>query len=1686
METKTTDAVRECQGLQSPHVDDYDSKDPAYLLQHWDKFRGCWRSKGCSLFVPPVVQEEQEGQEDNLQCRSCSSCRDAKNDVTSNLHPMLFSSSSFPRVSSRLSWLRFAGTLVLAALCGYLHYAHVSALHENHSHFSHLSTLERELYFRTEMGFYYSYYKQIVQAPTFSDGFKSLMSDELTEFPSTINALSRFNLYPEVILAAAYRGYIDFMDARGLKTKTCFRVRRGDAAPPIQSCVGLGEPACFYSEGIFWLSGLMMAGFFLLAYFASGGMESAGLIAVAAYFFNHDECTRVMWTPPLRESFSYPFFVWQQLALLYAIKNPRAPLRLVFLTATSLLFLLSWQFAQFVLVLQACALFGSHLLGSLDAPSLRLLLTSILAGGVLSSALQFGNTMLITGLFPAGLLSMLTLSFARLDDRLNKLHQRFITGVCLLAALMLGVKYVLASIAGTAEGGGDDSHIWDLLLAKFDPRFHTFDTKLYLCAREFGFYEVSSLVKLSKSLVLPTALAAVVMSIFRLPRVAASDRAPLLVMLLQVAALAVLAGLISRLKVLFTPQLILTASLLFHEKLCPVKYRQGLAVALIAGMAIRGIPTLQKELGIVGEYSNNGLEEVVHWILKNTEPFDSFVGPMTIMATVRVTTFRPIYNHPHYEDAGLRRRTRQAYSMYSRKPLDEIYNIHKEIGARYIVAERHLCFSGRTGCRYRDKWDAEDLVNIGNRPVCETLFGDEPGGLEPYFRKVFENREFTILERMDMAECAVSTDISDSGSEGATSCSSPFFLPPSKKYLLYKVNSGEGFNLQRNVGMRVAHMMMGFEDSHNYTLVLPPFANSIHWSDRSTHTFGTFFDLEILREAVDSIDLEEFLSDRVQRIPSVDTVVHLSVKDDLKDPEVVTWQPDCTPELVTSENSRWPNELRVKMADTESPVAPYEGSMLGHIFPVRRLVCLKVRFDMHGKDLASKLSAIFDDSSSVLIDNAARISWGTTEGEGHTGYYKLLASWRFKPHVHHAALDFMETRNFSQDFVAVHMRRNDFLHVRPDVPTPAEVGVQLAVVVRNMLLKGDWVQSPTLPPPKVSVFVASDSVDLLGDITQLRDSLNASLERRMDAAISADVVFFTAQANEFEDGELALIDQIICASATDFVGSNSSYFTKTVSEERLLLGKSIHSTYSVLCATGTNKNTRCEADLDSCLTCMNGWLPKLSGEMGSLLSSAEMRNQKGLFERYYRVPAVGANETDEAQIDRSVVEIRTSVCFVIMSQHGSPRDEKAGESLRSRLQSENFPVFLLHSDLPAEAQSKGLWTFLPLLRYFSDGGCGGDDASGISWYIFIPPDVSVDVDGLSKTLKSLDASQPLFVGHALQDEKASICHHFNMDFDFKYPSLDASFGITQSLLRRLLEDSVTGHAFHIDPSFELAKHIQEVAGVALTNLSLASTRESYDAGRRKPWDERPASRSIFVAVKTTLVNHSTRVPIIKRVWTDAAARSGAIVVFYSETRDDSIPTVYGGITNSEKVKGEAKKLMAIFQHAAKAFVETQGKDGHDSPLEWLLIADDDTLVNFDELRRILADYDPSVPLLIGDRYAYGHGMGRGYDYLTGGAGTVLSSQALQMIVERREVDGDACGTREDTDTPDDMWLGRCAQRLGIPLVNEPGFHQARPSDYNTATISLHPHVSFHRFKDTNEALEISRTYLGGHFDNTGR
>jgi hypothetical protein len=60
--------------------------------------------------------------------------------------------------------------------------------------------------------------------------------------------------------------------------------------------------------------------------------------------------------------------------------------------------------------------------------------------------------------------------------------------------------------------------------------------------------------------------------------------------------------------------------------------------------------------------------------------------------------------------------------------------------------------------------------------------------------------------------------------------------------------------------------------------------------------------------------------------------------------------------------------------------------------------------------------------------------------------------------------------------------------------------------------------------------------------------------------------------------------------------------------------------------------------------------------------------------------------------------------------------------------------------------------------------------------------------------------------------------------------------------------------------------------------------------------------------------------------------------------------------------------------------------------QWFVIADDDSLFNMPRLRRVLASYDSTEAVYLGERYghAFGEGSRQGYDYVTmgGGGGSV--------------------------------------------------------------------------------------------------
>ena len=96
------------------------------------------------------------------------------------------------------------------------------------------------------------------------------------------------------------------------------------------------------------------------------------------FFYNHSEATRVMWTPPLRESFALPF-LYLQLIFLSRVLRHASPTALdyVGLCLSSLCFLLPWQFSPLALLTQTLSLLLLHTLRVLPAGKHATILLSL-------------------------------------------------------------------------------------------------------------------------------------------------------------------------------------------------------------------------------------------------------------------------------------------------------------------------------------------------------------------------------------------------------------------------------------------------------------------------------------------------------------------------------------------------------------------------------------------------------------------------------------------------------------------------------------------------------------------------------------------------------------------------------------------------------------------------------------------------------------------------------------------------------------------------------------------------------------------------------------------------------------------------------------------------------------------------------------------------------------------------------------------------------------------------------------------------------------------------------------------------------------------------------------------------------------------------------------------------------------
>ena len=114
-------------------------------------------------------------------------------------------------------------------------------------------------------------------------------------------------------------------------------------------------------------------------------------------------------------------------------------------------------------------------------------------------------------------------------------------------------------------------------------------------------------------------------------------------------------------------------------------------------MSIQGVANLKEEHNRMGEYSNLQMEELFEWINATVPVEASFAGPMPVMANLLLSTRRPVINHPHYEDAGMRDRTKRVYEMYARHPATHYHNTLIKMKVHYLVIAKMWCHQASRG-----------------------------------------------------------------------------------------------------------------------------------------------------------------------------------------------------------------------------------------------------------------------------------------------------------------------------------------------------------------------------------------------------------------------------------------------------------------------------------------------------------------------------------------------------------------------------------------------------------------------------------------------------------------------------------------------------------------------------------------------------------------------------------------------------------------------------------------------------------------------------------------------------------------------------------------------------------------------------------------------------------------------------
>merc|ERR1712106_448440 len=171
---------------------------------------------------------------------------------------------------------------------------------------------------------------------------------------------------------------------------------------------------------------------------------------------------------------------------------------------------------------------------------------------------------------------------------------------------------------------------------------------------------------------------------------------------------------------------------------------------------------------------------------------------------------------------------------------------------------------------------------------------------------------------------------------------------------------------------------------------------------------------------------------------------------------------------------------------------------------------------------------------------------------------------------------------------------------------------------------------------------------------------------------------------------------------------------------------------------------------------------------------------------------------------------------------------------------------------------------------------------------------------------------------------------------------------------------------------------------------------------------------ILCLVMTQPKNYKTKAYRVFKTW----GKRCTYVEFITSEADPDIPTIISPVDDSyNKIWGKTK------------FGFKTAYEKYYNKVDWVMKADDDTYVIVENLRYLLGSYNHSEPVWFGCEFKVIVEDG----YMSGGAGYVLSKEAVRRFAEVSLPNGTLC--KEDDTGAEDAEMGKCLMNVGVKSVD---------------------------------------------------